>query len=44
MTSKAPIDFDTPTRSRLAALAMAAGELARRLVGLPHVRVVSSSR
>lgn len=44
MPSKQPIDFPSPTRSRLAVLAMAAAELARRLVGLPHVRVVSRSR
>jgi hypothetical protein len=34
----------TTTRSRLARLALAAGELARRLVGLPHVRAVYRSR
>lgn len=32
------------TRSRLTRLAMAAGELARRLVGLSHVRAVYRCR
>lgn len=44
MQRKHPIDFDSPARSRLAIIAMIAAELARRLVGLPHVRAVYRSR
>lgn len=44
MPSKPVLDLPTPARGRLAYLALAACELARRLVGLPHIRAVYRGR
>lgn len=44
MTRKHPIDFPATRRSDLAILGLIALELARRVIGLPHVRAVYSGR